>query len=304
MLLADLNQSTLELYNEFNHTDRQEDLLANLWLPLNGEQRIQISLRSAPERRIDALTILSEGHIRCLGLAILLAKALSIGAPLIVFDDAINAIDHDHRSGIRQAVFDADRFAQTQIIVTCHSPEFVKDIQNNVPQARRQTEVQNFVLMHHDGNYQPRVQPDAGSTAYLTRANDAINRFDSRDALAHCRRSLEMLSQKTWAWMESHRHGDIAPKVEGPDKEPQLRGLCEAIRNKLTRLPFFDHPSKQPLIDNLGTILGISETNLVWILLNKGTHEEPNRDDFDRQHVNTVLATLTAIDALELRRGR
>ena len=44
-----------------------------------------------PGVRVDALRILSEGHIRCLGLAILLAKAKSIQSPLVVFDDAINA---------------------------------------------------------------------------------------------------------------------------------------------------------------------------------------------------------------------
>jgi len=33
-----------------------------------------------------------ERHIRCLGLAILLAKAEAVGAPLIILDDAINGI--------------------------------------------------------------------------------------------------------------------------------------------------------------------------------------------------------------------
>jgi hypothetical protein len=38
--------------------------------------------------------------------------------------------------------------------------------------------------------------------------------------------------------------------------------------------------------------------------LNKGTHEEPNRDDFDMVHVETVLSVLGNIDALELRPNR
>jgi ABC-type uncharacterized transport system fused permease/ATPase subunit len=87
--------------------------------------------------RVDALRILSEGHIRCLGLAILLAKGQSIQSPLVVFDDAINAIDHDHRSGIRETIFESDHFAQTQLIVTCHSNEFIKDIQQHLPAQRR-----------------------------------------------------------------------------------------------------------------------------------------------------------------------
>jgi energy-coupling factor transporter ATP-binding protein EcfA2 len=304
MLMADLNASTMELYNEFNHSDRDEDKLADLRLPLAGNGVIDIAFRGNPQRRVNALTALSEGHIRCLGLAILLAKAEAVRAPLIVFDDAINAIDHDHRSGIRAAIFESDRFRQTQIIVTCHSPEFVKDIENHLPQEHR-GDCQQYVLLHHRGDHQPRVNPDAGSQNYLARARQALDdRFDPRDALSHARKSLEMLTDKAWKWLESHRVGNISLQIEGPGKEPQLRTLCDALRIKLQGAATFAHASKQPLIDNLNTILGIPQQNLVWTLLNKGTHEEPDRDDFDLNHVETVLQVLGEIDRLELRRNR
>jgi len=304
MLMADLNAATMEIYNEFNHGDRDEDKLAELQLPLTGEGMIEIAFRGAIQRRVNALTALSEGHIRCLGLAILLAKAQSVGAPLIVFDDAINAIDHDHRSGIRQAIFESERFQRTQIIVTCHSPEFVKDIENQLPQGLRR-DCHQYVLLHHRGDHQPRVNPDAGSQNYLTRAREAIDaRFDPRDALSYARKSLEMLTHKAWKWLESHRVGNISVQIEGPGKEPQLRTLCQALRTKLGATPAFAHASKQPLLDNLNQILGIPEQNLVWTLLNKGTHEEPNRDDFDMVQVETVLSVLGNMDALELRPNR
>ncbi len=304
MLMANLNASTLELYNEFNHGDRDEDKLAELLLPLNGDGLIEIAFRGNPHRRVNALTALSEGHIRCLGLAILLAKAQSIGAPLIIFDDAINAIDHDHRSGIRQAIFETDRFRQTQIVVTCHSPEFVKDIENNLPREFHQ-DCHQYVLLHHRGDHQPRVNPDVGTQNYLARAREAMDdRFNPRDALTFARKSLEMLSHRSWKWLESHRVGNIALQIEGPGKEPQLRTLCDALRSKLRNTATFAHASKEPLLNNLNTILGIPEQNLVWTLLNKGTHEEPNRDDFDMVHVETVLTVLGNIDGLELRPNR
>jgi ABC-type bacteriocin/lantibiotic exporter with double-glycine peptidase domain len=103
-----------------------------------------------------------EGHIRCIGLAIQLAKTLRVRAPLIVFDDAINAIDHDHRSGIRYALFESDRFRETKIIVTCHSPEFIKDVQNSLPCELRQ-DCQEYLLLNHTGDYQPRVRPNVRS---------------------------------------------------------------------------------------------------------------------------------------------
>jgi hypothetical protein len=53
-----------------------------------------------------------------------------------------------------------------------------------------------------------------------------------------------------------------------------------------------------------GRILGIPAVNLVWTYLNKGTHEEANRDDFDGDLVESVVQTLEEIDALDLRVGR
>lgn len=303
MLMADLNASTMALYNEFNHGDRDEDKLADLHLPLTGDGIIDIAFRGAPQRRVNALAALSEGHIRCLGLAILLAKAESVGAPLIIFDDAINAIDHDHRSGIRAAIFESERFRQTQIIITCHSSEFVKDVENHLPRDLR-GDCHQYVLLHHRGDYQPRVNPP-GTQNYLARAREAIGEhFNARDALSFARKSLEMLTYKAWKWLESHRVGNISVQIEGPGKEPQLYGLCTALRKKLMDARTFAHESKAPLLENLNTILGIPEDNLVWTILNKGAHEEPNRDDFDMAHVETVLGALNNIDALELRPNR
>ena len=48
----------------------------------------------------EALQVLSEGHIKILGLSILLAKAVHDNLNFIIFDDIVNAIDDDHRNGV------------------------------------------------------------------------------------------------------------------------------------------------------------------------------------------------------------
>ena len=58
---------------------------------------------------------------------------------------------------------------------------------------------------------------------------------------------------------------------------------------------------KQPLIDTLARILGIGEQTLVWRYLNKGTHEQADRDDFDAGVVEDVVQLLESINALRLR---
>ncbi|WP_374315403.1 AAA family ATPase [Aquabacterium sp.] len=302
-LMAGLNETAMNLYNEFNRNDLDADKLSALHLPLTAEQKIEISFRGNPQVRVDALRILSEGHIRCLGLAILLAKGQSIQSPLIVFDDAINAIDHDHRSGIRETIFESDHFADTQLIVTCHSNEFIKDIQQHLS-AQRRDDCQVYLLRHHIGNYQPRVTGNIPSRNYVVKARSSKDALDNREALASSRQGLEMLAEKVWRWLASHGLGVINLQLAGVGAEPSLRNLSEALYKRLNDSATFNHPNKAVLVDTFGRILGIPAANLVWTYLNKGTHEEANRDDFDADLVESVVQTLEALDGLDLRPGR
>lgn len=302
-LIAGLNQSAMELYNAFNRNDLDQDKLAELYLPVTADQKIEISFRGDPNRRLDALKILSEGHIRCLGLAILLAKSVSINTPLIVFDDAINAIDHDHRRGIRETIFESDYFIHMQIIVTCHSNEFIKDIQQNLNEASRRDSLV-YIFRNHSGDYSPRVSGNIRSRNYVQQARDARDELNDRGALDASRKALEMLTEKIWRWLGSYDHGMITLPLAGVGAEPALRNLCESLRRKLRDLPAFNHPSKEPVIAALDTILGIPHQNLVWIYLNKGTHEEADRDDFDGDYVESTVTILEQLENLELRPNR
>ncbi len=214
----------MNLYNEFNRNDLEPDKLAALHLPLTADQKIDISFRGNPQVRVDALRILSEGRIRCLGLAILLAKGLSILSPLIVFDDAINAIDHDHRSGIRKTIVKSDHFAQTQLIVTCHSNEFIKDIRQHLP-AQHRADCQVYLFRNHAGDYQPRVTGNVPSKNHVVKARASKEALDNREALASCRQCLEMLSEKVWRWLASHGLGVLNLRLAGVGAEPGLRSL-------------------------------------------------------------------------------
>jgi ABC-type cobalamin/Fe3+-siderophores transport system ATPase subunit len=71
---------------------------------LTSGERIEISFRTNSSQRFDALQVLSEGHIRCLGLAMLIAKNIKLNCPFLLFDDPVNAIDHDHRDAIRRVL--------------------------------------------------------------------------------------------------------------------------------------------------------------------------------------------------------
>ncbi len=80
------------LYNAFNRRDFEGDLMEDIRLPLKSGDHITFSCVSEPQKYFDALHVLSEGHIRCLGLAILLAKNLQTDCPVLIFDDPVNAL--------------------------------------------------------------------------------------------------------------------------------------------------------------------------------------------------------------------
>lgn len=59
--------------------------------------------------------------------------------------------------------------------------------------------------------------------------------------------------------------------------------------------------SRMQLFNEVQYSLFFSYRNDSWY---KRTHEEENRDDFDAEHVESVIATLEALNALDLRHGR
>lgn len=295
-LIAGLNTTALDIYNEFNRRDHDGDKLAALHLPTDEDGRIELAFRAAPQTSVDALHVLSEGHVRCLGVAILLAKALHVQAPTIIFDDAINAIDTEHREGIREAIFQSDRFATTQIIVTCHSSEFIKDLQNHVGAGQWTA----YYFMPHIGDHRPRVKGNEHTFNYLAQARAALDMGDWRNALGAARQSLEMITDRVWKWLGKNELGQLTVPLAGRGAEPALRNLCEALKKRLDDARTFVHQDKPALVQGLGAVLGVPEPSNVWLYLNKGIHEEANRDDYDPNLVRTIVENLEMLNQLRL----
>ncbi len=296
-LIAGLNTTAQDIYNEFNRRDHDGDKLAALRLPAGEDGRIELAFRAAPQTFVDALHVLSEGHVRCIGVAILLAKALHVQTPIIIFDDAINAIDTEHREGIREAIFQSERFATTQIIVTCHSSEFIKDLQNHVSA----THWTAYYFMPHLGDYRPRVKGNESTFNYLIQARSALEMGDWRNALGASRQALEMLTEKVWKWLGKNELGQLTVPLAARGAEPSLRNLCEALKKRLDEARTFVHQDKPAVVQTLGAILGIPAPSNVWLYLNKGTHEEANRDDYDPNLVRTIVESLEALNELQFR---
>lgn len=291
-LLADLNETVMDLYNLFNVDDPDHDKLAKLYLPLRGGERIRVAFVGSQDQMHDALCVLSEGHLRCLGLAILLAKNIKLGLPLLVFDDAVNAIDHDHRKGIRDTLFGDARLNDKQIVITCHSPEFITQVQNGLRSGASKL----YILKHHGGDHQPIVR-NGSDRHYLRRAQESLDEADQRQALASCRQALENLMTRVWKALGNADDslGRVSLVLRRPDSDPELRNLVDvlskAVRNGVDqgRLATAAWTQRNEAFQEL---LAVPEAALAWKYLNKGTHDG-DREDFEIGIVRQILAALT-----------
>lgn len=164
-----------------NHDDDHEQIETLSFEKLAESYRIKIT--NVDGSLLDAFAVLSEGHLRALGLSILLAMAEKNNFPLIVFDDVVNAIDTDHRSNIIDLFFSDAYLRRIQMVVTTHDRLFWERfciIADRHPQCDQHTSHvlsytnKGVVVIDHAGGFQKKVHV-------------ALSVFDVRQALLYCR---------------------------------------------------------------------------------------------------------------------
>lgn len=293
-LVADLGERVVQLYNSFNRGDAPNDLLASLKLPTSSGERIEISFTNAPGTYFDALHILSEGHIRCVGLAILLAKNLKEGCPILIFDDPVNAIDDDHREAIRRTLFEDNYFEGKQIILTCHGEEFFKDIQNLLG-AEKTRAAKRLTFLPRLAEKHIKIDSQSAPRNYVLAAQENMRRLEIRDALGQGRRALESLTNITWRYVSRHGDGNLSIKMRAHNAPIELRNLTEQLKKQLSRDDFV-HEGKEHILEAITTLLGVNGLSREWRYLNKGTHDEADRAEFDRVTVKAIIDSLADLD--------
>ncbi|WP_104204363.1 AAA family ATPase [Billgrantia saliphila] len=180
--IAGIEKKAADYYKAINdHDDEHERIESIRFDKASDGYRIKIS--NADGTSIDAFSILSEGHLRTLGLSLLLAMAEKNNFPLIVFDDVVNAIDSDHRSNIIDLFFSDPYLKRTQMVVTTHDRLFWERfciIAERHPQADQHSSCvlsytnKGVVIVDYAGGFQAKV-------------HEALTVYDVRQALIYCR---------------------------------------------------------------------------------------------------------------------
>ena len=96
----DIDDFLTGYYRALNLYDHDSEKVKIIHFPKSIQEKFCLIYEKDESKTCSALHLLSEGHLRTLGLAALLARATKYGVSILIFDDAINAIDSDHRDNI------------------------------------------------------------------------------------------------------------------------------------------------------------------------------------------------------------
>lgn len=295
VLLQGLGEQARNLYNAFNRGDSAGDLLHALWLPVAENGKIEVEFAGEPGVRYDALIVFSEGHIKCLGLAILLAKNIAQGCPVVIFDDVVNAIDDEHRDGIWRTFFEEGLLDGKQIILTSHAEEFLHRIQQELG-ARRAGAIKRYRFLPHDGEHDLRVDSDPPTKNYVLLAQQALAADEKREALRQARPALESLTDRLWTWMGRRGDGRIDIKLGGPRSPWELNNKCTKLRAAVDRIAA-QHPGAPDAVAALVRLLSVSGTSIEWGYLNGGVHDSQRDHEFERATVKNIVESIVSLDA-------
>ncbi|ERJ40171.1 ATPase involved in DNA repair [Burkholderia sp. AU4i] len=294
ILLQGLGEEARALYNAFNRGDSPGDLLHRLWLPVAENGKIEVEFAAEPNVRYDALIVFSEGHIKCLGLAILLAKNIAQGCPVVIFDDVVNAIDDEHRDGIWRTFFEDDNLVGKQVILTSHAEEFLHRIQQELG-ARRAADIRRYKFLPHDGEHELRVDSDPPVKNYVLLAQQALAGDEKREALRQARPALESLTDRLWSWLGRRGDGRIDIKLGGPRSPWELNNKCAKLKSAVERIAA-QHAGAPEAVAALTHLLGVASGSIEWGYLNSGVHDAQRDHEFDRATVRTIVESVTALD--------
>jgi len=180
--ISGIEGKAAEYYKAINHHDDDHERIESLIFEKTNET-YRIKILNADGGALDAFSVLSEGHLRALGLSLLLAMAEKNKFPLIVFDDVVNAIDTEHRSNIIDLFFTDPYLRRTQMIITTHDRLFWERfciIADRNPQSDQHSSCilsytnYGIIMVDHAGGFQEKI-------------HRALSVYDIRQALIYCR---------------------------------------------------------------------------------------------------------------------
>lgn len=206
-ILSGLKSSVVKFYNKINHHDNDYEKIDNIEFEFSQKDNTYRILFNSGGKVSDAFISLSEGHLKSLGLSILLALAKKKNTKFIVFDDVVNAIDTEHRSNIIKVFLTDDFINKTQIILTTHDRFFWEMFSNQCKKIG--TGDFNSYVLGCEGNGIHLIKKDV---SFESKIEESLMCYDIRQALIYCRIWFESLCSEYCITQEFELRGRFSSR--------------------------------------------------------------------------------------------
>ena len=285
-IAQDLEQKIVDYYNTINQDDADFEKIEELILPDATSDKMYITF--ADGSTSEALQVLSEGHIKILGLSILLAKAVHDNLNFIIFDDIVNAIDDDHRNGVADLLMNHVDFANTQIILSTHGDQFIFKLQDKLGQKRVKENAIVYKFIPADSLEERGVIVEySDSKTPLMAAEEKYNKNETKDAASKCRQAMECVAYNLWNLIAKSSDAMISVGMRSPKSLPDLSSIVDGLIKKTGKIKG---------MEDINAELKILKEPGNWRVLNKGTHYEDEQKEFERTDVKCVYDHLVKLD--------
>ncbi|TGL65951.1 hypothetical protein [Leptospira sarikeiensis] len=282
-----LSEKALEYYNIINQNDPEFEKLDFLSIPSTPGDKIEIRFKGIKNKE-DALHILSEGHIKVLGLSILLSKISNDNLGFIIFDDVVNAIDDDHRSGIAELLTTHPDFKTKQQIITSHGEQFINKLEHKLGASAASKLVRHYRFFPSDSIEYRGIKVSTGDTKhYILQAEENYTKNSLKDAASKCRQAVESLSETIWKKIIKERNINLTVKIRSPGFQPELSTVVDSLIKELKAI--------DPNTTIFNKLKELKE-KYPWSILNKGTHEQDDLPEFERSDIKNVIEIIKEID--------
>lgn len=284
-----LSLKTKEYYNIINAHDPDFEKIDTLTLPVMSDNKIEIQFVGDSSKH-DALHVLSEGHIKVLGLSILLAKAVNENLGFLIFDDIVNAIDDDHRDGVAELLMCHEDMKNKQIIVTCHGETFINKLEHKLGSAEASKHVKNIKFVPIDTVQERGIQVSIGNSKhYILKSEEYWRNNSLKDSATECRRAVESISTQLWKKLDKYLKINLKVTMRSPNSPPDLATVFDSLISELSKIRGSDE-----LLSKMKEL----KSKYEWSLLNKGVHEDDNQPEFERKDIEELINLIKAMETL------
>jgi DNA sulfur modification protein DndD len=246
--IEDICDTVLSYYQAINKSDEPSEFVTEIKFILkDGNYRINFRTEDSIVEK-DAHACLSEGHLRALGLSIMLAVAEKNNVPFLIFDDVVNAIDTEHRANIIELIFNNIYLKKTQMIITTHDRLFWERFCNTYQRVCAKEKNGRFDISHILSYTNKGTIIKQYNISFEDKIIKALENYDIRQALVYSRIWFETIATNYCTIHGKKLIGIFSKKTPSNLLKPTLESIYDILEKDFPN-QYFIQVVKKDLIN-------------------------------------------------------